>query len=263
MSLRTLVLGSVVGMVIAVPASYAKDHRVVLNDDMAAAAQNYLQDQGVLEKGANMNAKMTRGAFISNVVQLVYKKDMNVACFEELGSYPEQEYTLLFKDVKKDSAMGLPLCVALSNGLANGRPDGNFHPEAPIKTAEAAWIVYKAYDLGPLDRKNLPGAPWYSQKLYDVNKRGVLDPSVLSPSHELTVAESAAMFLELREQQMRLQNAVLRSTQFNSPTRLLGNDEPKSEIQARTLSSQEGVIPGVTRVRARGKEYVVPRRTRR
>lgn len=261
MKLRTILLGTVASMMIAAPVS-AKDHRVVMTDDMAREAQAYLEQQGVLEPSANMNQKISRGEFVRQVVELLYKKDMNLACFDDIGSYPDQPYTKLFRDESRDGPMAIPLCVALKVGIARGRPDGSFHSDATIRSSEAAWIIYKAYDIGPLDRQNLPRAPWYSHVLYDVDQATALDASLLNPAHELSMAEAAEVLFRLRKKRERLVNPVLGNDEPTAPLRLLGNEAPKSDIQSRTLNSQEGVMPGVERYRARGIDFVVPRRTR-
>jgi len=254
MSHRLLLIGSVLGLLAATPVS-AKVHKPVMTAEMMQQAQAYLKSAGVLQTTAPSTA-VTRGEFIDAVTKLLYKKDLNITCFQSLGSYPEQEYTKLFSDVDRNHVLANSLCVALKVGIAKGNPDGSFGPNAPLRASEASWIVYKAYDLGPAGRENIAGSPWYDHFLYDVDQTGVMPTAMRDPAHKVTLAESTEMLFHLKKHQTRLLANMPKEEQMEE-------DEIIEETEMMTEEATEVIPEGYIKVRVHGKDMIVPKPKRR
>ncbi len=92
---------------IAVPAA-AKDHK----PPVIAQGPSELEMRNLIPAGANPADRISRGEFVSTIVSVVYPKDLDVRCFDQLGSSPEIKYTILFAVVEA-TADFTALCVGL------------------------------------------------------------------------------------------------------------------------------------------------------
>jgi hypothetical protein len=242
-----IVAASVLGLAMGTPVA-AKEHRAVAGDTTRERTTNYLQMKKIVP-AADPTAKMTRMQFLTILVKLTYSKDLDDGCFKDLAPYTKPTYTKLFSDVSRDDRNAIAVCVALLNGVVRGRNDGALHGEAAIRSAEAAYMMYKAYALGPIGRPNPEGAPWYSHFLLDASYRGGFSKKMMDPRHELTNDE-AEMLYQLRNYGENLQNPKIKVT-VKPRMRLLGN-VPATDL------SQKPIV-----VNVRGRTLIVPRPQRR
>lgn len=102
---------------------------------------------------------LTRAQFIEAIASRLYGAQMHDACFAEIASSLPVRYSLLFRDVSRDSPEALAVCVAMRNGLLRGHSDGTFRPRHAITAAEAAAILTRlALTVRPARRNE----PWYA-----------------------------------------------------------------------------------------------------
>lgn len=136
---------------------------------------------------------VTRMAFLQMVTQTQYAKDIHTGCFKDITFPPNNRFTLLFRDVPTNYPLAAHVCVGIKMGLIVENRDGNFRPNDPVNLAEASKILYKAYGVGPLDRQNIAGSPWYSHYIYDLRKAGIIPTRMKNPGMSLTVKDVAEL----------------------------------------------------------------------
>lgn len=170
-------------------------------EDFAAA--EYALEQEILfphlDGEFHAKARVTRLEFtLATVDELYTSAKDNDGCFKNMAPSRSARYSLLFKDVPRDSWYGKRLCVAMHVGLISGDREGNFRPFASITNAEASKILAKAYGLtypttGELQR------PWYWSSMTALSRRGAM-PATAVPHLILSRQSMATMFYALRNQ---------------------------------------------------------------
>lgn len=211
----------------------------------------YLQDKHVLSENVIPALPVSRANFVEVVTKVVYPKDMDNNCFGDITSNPKKGFTKLFSDVGIDSPYAQTLCTAIKTGIVSGYRDGSFKPNNSIQIGEASKILYKAYAVGPLDRKGLPTHPWYDQPIYDLKMGGVLPPVLYDrPSKPVTVEAMGELMYRLKDVADGLQ--LRQNLNANGTIQLLGTGEMPLPVM------NIGVSPTVT-VHARGIDMVIPR----
>jgi hypothetical protein len=185
----------------------------------------------------NPKAIITRGEFVKAVAKLVYPHDIADRCLQNLGTGLRKPYTKVFNDVTVFDNDAEYACVGLMNGFAKGDIDGNFRRGVAVKTAEASAMIYKAFDVGPLGRLNVPGAPWYSHFVWDMDVAGYL-PEVVAhdPGHRLTWEEAGTMLLQVKDNAEMLQKKQVISGAF---TKGMSDQEPLSPVVQRVPPSAQ------------------------
>ena len=169
---------------------------------------NYLEERQAISGVHDSMEHVSRADFVELVTTLLYQRDLNADCFKDLASELPVSYDRLFKEVTLNDPHAVHLCVGLKTGIIRGNKDGTFRGNDRITVAEAAHILYRAYDVGPLDRQGLPGQPWYFQTLWDMNRSGFLPSNFMDrPNHMLTIGEAAEMLIRLRSHEARLRSA--------------------------------------------------------
>lgn len=237
-----LALGFVL-LALATPVA-AKEHK----SPVEKPSNTYVEGRQLALNGTDVNEKITRGEFVRAVVSRVYAADNDVGCFTEIGSYPEAKYNRLFSDVTVFDHDAQELCVGLKTGIIRGMPDGSFRPDTELKASEAASIVYRAYSVGPLDRKNIQGAAWFSYPLYDVDVYGALPRNLRDSNYSVTWGDAFEMLDKLEAKDAQRKTPILKNRQALNLMGLPGKKE--ENLQPMTVT-------------ARGIEVIVPRRSRR
>ena len=227
---------------LAAPVASAKDHRPPVTMDGFI----FLQEKNVMPLGTNPKAFITRGQFVKAVAKLVYPKDIADTCLQNLGAGLRLPYTHVFNDVSVLDSDAEYACVGFSNGFAKGDADGNFHRGIVVKTAEASAMIYKAFDVGPLGRVNVPGAPWYSHFVWDMDVAGYLpELAAHDPGHRLTWEEAGTMLLQGKDHAELLQKKQMISGAFTKGM----SDEPAMMVNRVPPSAQTSAVPATTGMR--------------
>lgn len=139
----------------------------------------------------NGQETIARSTFVAAIVRRLYKPSER--CFPQLS---ESDYSLLARDVEKDSPYGIDLCTAMRAGLMRGYSDNTFRPGALVTRAEAAKALAKAFGLAadPTD----PAQPWSVPYVSALVDAGVLAVHA-DMDAPITRAELSAMLWTLRE----------------------------------------------------------------
>lgn len=186
------------------------------------AGMEYMESRKVLASDISTpGQQMTRGEFVRMVTMLVYEHDVDPACFSQLATQSPVRYRLLFREITLQDPLAEFLCAGLKSGIIHGNADGTFRAGDPITVAEASQILYRAYDVGPLNRESLKGQPWYAQPMHDLQVAEVLPGNLYDmPLHHMTFGEAGEIFLRLRIREMSLRQAgdlrVMRGAALNS-----------------------------------------------
>jgi hypothetical protein len=140
---------------------------------------------------------MTRGEFIAALIPLTgFPLSPGASAFKDTAGSPHE------------AAIG----TAAAFGVAQGRPDGTFGPDEPIRREEAATIIWRlvkfAMNAAP-EQADLVGpvAPWASEGVQFVVSRGLYGPEVkkgggkadYQPQAPLLRQEAAAMIDKLQQ----------------------------------------------------------------
>lgn len=251
-------------------------------DTLDTKGMDYLESRHVLASDVwQPSEAITRGEFVRMVTMLVYEHDVNPTCFSQLATQSPVKYRLLFREVTLQDPLAEFLCAGLKAGIIHGNADGTFRADSPITVAEASQILYRAYDVGPLNRESLKGHAWYAQSMHDMQVAEVLPGKLYDmPSHKVTRGEAGEMFLRLRIREMSLRQAgdlrVMRGASLDSETVSTGTlpdapvmmpledgieDEPTTEADnqlIRDMSASEEAPLGFVTVWARGIEWTIP-----
>lgn len=85
------------------------------------------------------------------------------------------------------------ICFAKKRKVVEGDElDGKFHPERRVNFAEATKILSKTRNYMMMDSID-DTESWYAQYIHEIQQYGIIPHSVLSPDHELTRGEVAAL----------------------------------------------------------------------
>lgn len=244
----------------------------------AAPGETILDNQGtrylesrdlIVASDWDARENITRAEFVEMVTNLVYPHDLRANCFKEIASEQPVKFERLFTEITLDHPLAVHLCVGLKTGIIHGNNDGSFRPGAPITVGEASQILYRAYALGPLDRKAVAGRPWYHQPMHDLQVAKIL-PGVLydMPSHQVTNGEAAEMFYRLRNHESRLRVAgeqrlsgkasfFEQTSEMTPVTEVLSQPQEFETIDAPVTKTGDAPL-GMVKVYARGVEWVIP-----
>ncbi len=238
---------------------------------------HYLESRGAIVADSwQPTETISRAEFVEMVTTLVYEHDLHAGCFADLASTKKSKYDMLFKEISLDHPLAVHLCVGLKTGIIHGNKDGSFSPEAKITVAEASQILYRAYDMGPLNRKSAVGKPWYAQPMHDLQVAALLPGKLYdTPLHRVTREEAGEMLMRMRGHETRLRQAgdlrVMRGASMQNPTTTtltrvedMSTPAGAADVDVIDISHREGNIRndaplGMVKVYARGIEWVIPR----
>ena len=182
---------------------------VIDTHGMTTHGVDYLESRHVLASNVWLpSGTITRGEFVRMVTSLVYEHDVNPLCFSELATQNPVKYRLLFREVSLQDPLAEFLCAGLKAGIIHGNVDGTFRADQPITVAEASQILYRAYDVGPLNRESLKGQAWYRQAMHDMKVAELLPGTLYdTPLHHLTLGEAGEIFVLLHDREQSLRQA--------------------------------------------------------
>lgn len=141
------------------------------------------------------DARINRAEFVKLIANpfILDTERLNECLNQELD---EDDQTVFFPDVRRDSWYAPELCLAKVLKLVDGYPDGTFKPGEYINFVEAAKIIVGTFALQTSEEPT--GEFWYRKYVNVLSERNAIPTSVARFDEPVTRGEMAEMLFRLK-----------------------------------------------------------------
>jgi hypothetical protein len=162
------------------------------NKDAILALKNANIVQGFEDGSFQPENEISRAAFTKIVIGAVFSENEIKSCLSEYVGNSEQ--TAFFPDVPVQEWFAPYVCVAKTEGIINGFPDGTFKPEKNISFAEAAKIVGISYGAEG-DEDDI----WYAPFVRFLAEKNAIPVSIDALEENITRAQMAEIIYRIKD----------------------------------------------------------------
>lgn len=125
----------------------------------------------------------------------ILKNSRVTDCLSE--NVPEEDTTVFFPDVKRDSWYAASVCATKVGKIIDGYPDGTFKPNRMINVAEAMKMLASTFAF---ETKSEPTDAWYMPYARALAERNAIPTSIDTFSDPITRGEMAEILFRLKAQ---------------------------------------------------------------
>lgn len=142
------------------------------------------------------------GKFYPNVpiARIEFAHALITALFtaEEIANCNIDDLATQLTDINYADWYGQTLCIAQTEHIIGGHPNGTFEPEKAVNFAEAATILVRAYSVLQSVNHTEEDAIWYRPYIQDMSKIQAIPPSITGPDYYVKRSEIAEMMYRLQ-----------------------------------------------------------------
>lgn len=162
------------------------------NEQAIRALKNESIVQGFEDGNFRPENEISRAAFTKIVIGAVFTENEIKNCLSEHVGNSEQ--TAFFPDVPVQEWFAPYVCIAKTEGIINGFPNGTFKPEKNISFAEAAKIVGISYGA-----KGDENETWYAPFVRFLSEKNSIPVSISHLEENITRGEMSEIMYRIME----------------------------------------------------------------
>lgn len=182
------------------------------------AAIEFLTREGIVSGYENRSFRpenaINRAEFTKILIETLYPKEYIDSCLDDMvtrfdeaaGTMGEREAMQViplmeFPDVPYNAWFSKYICIAWSNGIVSGYPDGLFRPEEGVKFVEAAKMLSIGFGLTGLELPNFgaTNVVWYQPYVEFLADQNAIPFSIAALDQPLNRGEMAELIYRLKD----------------------------------------------------------------
>lgn len=191
--MKKIILGTPVLVLLAFVNSALASFTDVGEDHVNFDAITYVQAAGIVEGYSDEtyrpDSTINRAEFTKIIIESQFDDDTINSCLAERGD------ELVFPDVPQEEWFAKYVCIAFSEGIVSGYPDGTYGPSKEISIVEAAKIIVNAFAYEVASDEI-----WYKPFMVELGDRNALPVTLTEFDQSITRGEMAEMIYRLLEE---------------------------------------------------------------